>query len=648
MKLVRAIFVNRAPFEKMEVAFVENGINVLTAINGKGKTTILSHIVDSFYELAKLYYPNEFEGKENKYYRVSSSMYNVDPGKPSFVYLRFKQDDKHIDYIDVRNVCSESEYNESICIDGKIPFGCFSKRLDKNRNVKYWHIGEDENKLSSAFDNNILTYFPAYRYETPSYLGDSYQFKIDYKIDSDFFGYLNNPIEVRTIVREIANWIMDVVLDWENYKTTHQVKMPNGQIQTFDNTPELNIWRNLNEIVRNTLSAKQYQGTMRLGIGRRSNSGSRISIVSDNNGDITTITPNPFCLSSGELAILCCFGELLRQADKIQPNTTLEKIQGIVLVDEVEKHLHIKLQKEILPKMFKLFPNIQFIVSSHSPFFNMGLADEAIEKKQIIDLDNNGIVCEPTNNDLYNEVYRMMVSENQRFADKYKELENRLKDINKPVVITEGKTDVKHILKAKEILKIEDLDFETIDEETQPDGDKNLEALLQQLARIKRPNKIIGIFDHDNDKIYPVIEANGQTRKDYGNGVYAFCIPVPETRKERGQNKISIEYLYSDEEIKSVLENGCRLFFGTEFSVRTGLFIGEEKYVLCNQSDRGADKIVENNGGQAVYDSSEKNHLAKKNDFAEAVKNDKINISDDSWNHFIPIFDSIRCIIQEG
>ena len=25
-----------------------------------------------------------------------------------------------------------------------------------------------------------------------------------------------------------------------------------------------------------------------------------------------------------------------------------------------------------------------------------------------------------------------------------------------------------------------------------------------------------------------------------------------------------------------------RLFFGTEFSVRTGLFIGEEKYVLCN------------------------------------------------------------------
>jgi len=91
-----------------------------------------------------------------------------------------------------------------------------------------------------------------------------------------------------------------------------------------------------------------------------------------------------------------------------------------------------------------------------------------------------------------------------------------------------------------------------------------------------------------------------------------------------------------------------RLFFGTEFSVRTGLFIGEEKYVLCNQSDRGADKIVENNGGQAVYDSSEKNHLAKKNDFAEAVKNDKINISDDSWNHFIPIFDSIRCIIQEG
>ena len=38
--LEKAIFVNRAPFEHLELNFKENGINVLTAVNGKGKTTI--------------------------------------------------------------------------------------------------------------------------------------------------------------------------------------------------------------------------------------------------------------------------------------------------------------------------------------------------------------------------------------------------------------------------------------------------------------------------------------------------------------------------------------------------------------------------------------------------------------------------------
>lgn len=51
--LEKAIFINRAPFEHLELYFRDKGVNVLSAINGKGKTTILSHIADAFYELAK-------------------------------------------------------------------------------------------------------------------------------------------------------------------------------------------------------------------------------------------------------------------------------------------------------------------------------------------------------------------------------------------------------------------------------------------------------------------------------------------------------------------------------------------------------------------------------------------------------------------
>ena len=67
--LEKAIFVNRAPFEHLELNFKEKGINVLTAVNGKGKTTIISYIVDAFYELAKKHYHNEFENNKNKYYQ---------------------------------------------------------------------------------------------------------------------------------------------------------------------------------------------------------------------------------------------------------------------------------------------------------------------------------------------------------------------------------------------------------------------------------------------------------------------------------------------------------------------------------------------------------------------------------------------------
>src|SRR5690606_6716948 len=43
-------------------------------------------------------------------------------------------------------------------------------------------------------------------------------------------------------------------------------------------------------------------------------------------------------------------------------------LEGIVLIDEIDAHLHISLQKLILPFLIESFPSIQFIVSTHSPF----------------------------------------------------------------------------------------------------------------------------------------------------------------------------------------------------------------------------------------------------------------------------------------
>ena len=211
MILEKAIFVNRAPFERLELDFKAKGVNVLTAINGKGKTTIISHIVDALYDLAQKGYRNEFEGKENKYYRVSTPLYNLEINKPSFVYFRFLENSTYNDYIDIRNDCSESEYDEAINLVDKIQFQNIQAKLKANKNIKHWEIRD--NSVKTIFERNVLTYFPAYRYEKPSFLNDPYTIKLKYSIESGFAGYLPNPIEVVSDITELSNWIMDLVLD---------------------------------------------------------------------------------------------------------------------------------------------------------------------------------------------------------------------------------------------------------------------------------------------------------------------------------------------------------------------------------------------------------------------------------------------------
>lgn len=71
-------------------------------------------------------------------------------------------------------------------------------------------------------------------------------------------------------------------------------------------------------------------------------------------------------------------------------------IEGIVLIDELENHLHIGLQKKILPFLTEFFPNVQFIVTTHSPFIINSIGNAVIydlEKQQAVQ-DLSGIAYE--------------------------------------------------------------------------------------------------------------------------------------------------------------------------------------------------------------------------------------------------------------
>lgn len=84
-------------------------------------------------------------------------------------------------------------------------------------------------------------------------------------------------------------------------------------------------------------------------------------------GDGREVTFNQ--LSDGFSAFIGILLELLVRVNVIQTqqkNNTLNP-PGIVLIDEPESHLHLELQYQIMPLLTRLFPNIQFIIATHSP-----------------------------------------------------------------------------------------------------------------------------------------------------------------------------------------------------------------------------------------------------------------------------------------
>jgi predicted ATP-binding protein involved in virulence len=74
-------------------------------------------------------------------------------------------------------------------------------------------------------------------------------------------------------------------------------------------------------------------------------------------------------LSDGEKCLLALAGDLARRLAIANPNPSFNPLQGsgVVLIDEIELHLHPKWQRAIIPNLKKTFPNCQFIITTHSP-----------------------------------------------------------------------------------------------------------------------------------------------------------------------------------------------------------------------------------------------------------------------------------------
>ncbi len=87
--------------------------------------------------------------------------------------------------------------------------------------------------------------------------------------------------------------------------------------------------------------------------------------------------PQPFnLLSDGQRCVLALVADIAQKAAILNPHLgeqVLELTEGVVLIDELDLHLHPRWQRRVIEDLRTTFPNIQFICTTHSPFLIQSL-----------------------------------------------------------------------------------------------------------------------------------------------------------------------------------------------------------------------------------------------------------------------------------
>ena len=134
-------------------------------------------------------------------------------------------------------------------------------------------------------------------------------------------------------------------------------------------------------------------------------------------------------------------------------SSSAAEITGTVLVDEIDLHLHAIHQFEVLPSLIRLFPKVQFIVTTHSPLFVLGMKETLGENGFAIFRmpDGNPISAEEFSE--FGDAYRAFAT-TSKFAD---DVKIAIEEAQSPILYLEGKTDIAYLQRAAQLLGKQDI-----------------------------------------------------------------------------------------------------------------------------------------------------------------------------------------------
>lgn len=457
---------NTGPISECHVKppFDENGNPqpmVIVGPNGSGKTIFLSYIVDALTEFGKKAFldivPFDNSGG-TPYFRVVQPR-AIRSGQPfSLSLLHFKANNNDLRYCEKSGVIEAGSYSPSVK-------SVFTPVWNWPTEGNHKDVSVNEKTVETEMTNGAYAFFPASRREDPDWLNPKSLKTHPTSFSSRFSRRLDKPLWIETCAEENISWVLDVFLDSlidlnEQQKLTDFVNTLQGQnsgqqpiilpqeLLSAANRLTFTISR---KNVESILQAILQDQAAQLILNFRNVGSSRISIRMGDGRIIPTLQS----LSEGQSQLFHLFATIIRYGERpdLNRSVNLSQITGLVIIDEIAAHLHPTLQHDVLPELISLFPKVQFIISSHSPLFLLGMEKRfGADRVPILELPDGDRI----NSEKYSEFGKAFeyYKTTERFEENTKQL---IANATKPVVLTEGKTDARYIQTALELLGEEEL-----------------------------------------------------------------------------------------------------------------------------------------------------------------------------------------------
>lgn len=665
---------NMGPIEKavIKAGFTPEGNPkpiVLVGKNGSGKSIMLSNIVDALHEIGDQAFSNITKKSHNghKYLKIASGS-QIRIGKTSLCgFVSFIDDDKKkLEYIYTWGEITNNDVKNLFNGIG-LPTPAIQIDSDSGKAVT-----NDVERVRKAFRSSVLTYFPAYRYELPDWLGEEYAFAQEREYDQRYY---KDELACRIIVdsarRDTNKWLEDVLSDSKPdliLEGNHWQWTPYNDLTAVYQQTRKNIAIVLSKILGEDVDIVSNKGHV---------SGCRIAIF--RRGTKVVVSPTYDSLSTGQAILADIFLTIIRYADTRNAyiGSSISSISGIVIIDEVDSHLHSALQYQVLPALMRLFPKVQFIVTAHAPLFVLGMEKEYGEDGfDVYEMPE----CSRISAENYREFQKAFdwLQESKTAQARQRKLTEEAinavrsqltPSINDEIlVVTEGCTDWKHMEHALSKLSA---DYPELcgkvrfwhyhpkgkgNGEPEFDmGDSEVVRMCDQFRKLRQSQKIVFIVDADHPEKTKELIKDGATYKNWGNNVYSFQIPNSELRPDF--TTVCIEHYYTDNELKTEIEfEGVkrRLFLSGEFTKRNGQTKDHQFFYenIQRLKKAGQYDIIEGDQGNRVtklVDDSDNpvNFALSKNTFASEMLAGNQALANVSVEAFKKIFDVLKQIASE-